>query len=529
MKQIFTLLLFSIICVNVFAQERYTEEVFTNDQIKVTSDVLYATNATILALLFVDGVDEFIPEPLFMDVYEPDPSVDTQTDRPMVMVVHGGDGLPIHVNNSCLGDKTDSVTVATARKLARMGYVAVAPNYRLGWNPTTQNIDAFKDGLVDAGVRVQQDLKACARHLRKDIAEDGNTFNIHPEKFGIWGTAASAGTYCGFAAYINEVEELQTETFFIEGEDNTLVNTFNEAEAGNIEGTVVGYIERTLKDTIIMANDTMVNEIIINDTTNYVNTPDYSSAFQISALGSAIAFDPGIIDTDEPPMIMFGNPNSEVTNDSIGPIELPTTDMVVAIVLKSKGLIAEANSVGVNDDWKNHTFTDPYSLAQQADPNFGGVEGWLPLYGDKDNEYPWVHWDSATCPVDSLSLLSFPGMDRDYALAQIDTMAGYFGVRACITLGLDCPSLTSIKEALLEETVVDIFPNPISSTLRIVANNGQMMESVDIYNTNLQLVNSFQVNNTIFQRNDLKLSAGVYSVLVRFNEGIASKKLVVVD
>jgi len=95
MKQIFTILLLSIICVNVFAQERYTEEVFTKDQIKVTENVNYATNATILALLFNPDVDEFIPEPLFMDVYEPDPSVDTETDRPMVMVIHGGDGLPV--------------------------------------------------------------------------------------------------------------------------------------------------------------------------------------------------------------------------------------------------------------------------------------------------------------------------------------------------------------------------------------------------------------------------------------------------
>jgi len=531
MKSIFTLLLCTIICLNIFAQERYTEEVFTNNQIKVTSDVHYASNASILALLFVEGVDGLTKDSLFMDVYEPDAAIDTLTDRPMVMVVHGGDGLPLHVNNSCIGDKTDSVTVVTARKLARMGYVAVAPNYRLGWNPLTQNQDAFKDGLVDAGVRVQQDLKSCARYLRKDIAEDGNTYGIHPEKFGIWGTAASAGTYCGFAAYINEVEELQTETFFITAEDSTLVNTFNEAEAGNIEGTVVGYIERTVTDTVITANDTMVNEIIINDTTSYVNTPGYSSAFQISALGSAIAFDPGIVDADEPPMIMFGNPNSNVTKVPDGPIQLPTTDEVVAIVLLSQGLIKEANAVGVNDAWKNHAFTDPYSLAQQADPNFGEVEGWLPLYGDPENEYPWVHWDSATCPVDSASLVSFPGMDRDYALAQIDTMAGYFGVRACLSLDLNCPSLTNIgiNEILLEEHIVDLSPNPTGTSFRLVANTGLLMESVEIYNTSLQLVERFTVKNTVFQKDDLELAPGVYSVLVKFDEGIANKKLVVVE
>ena len=201
MKRKFTLLLCSLAFVcSSFAQERYKEEVYTDAQIKVTSDVHYATNATLLALLFDPSVNEFIPEPLFMDIYEPDQSIDPATDRPMVLVVHGGDAVPRLANNACWGDKLDSVTVSTAMKLARMGYVAVAPNYRLGWNPLATAQDAFLDGLVDASVRIQQDLKACARFLRKDIEEDDNTYNIHPEKFSIWGTSSSAGTYSSSAA-----------------------------------------------------------------------------------------------------------------------------------------------------------------------------------------------------------------------------------------------------------------------------------------------------------------------------------------
>jgi len=302
---------------------------------------------------------------------------------------------------------------------------------------------------------------------------------------------------------------VQSTTYFVEDDDGNIYNVFNEMEVGNLDGTVVG-------------------TNAVGDTTNYINTPDYSNAFQITALGSAISLDPGIIDADEPPMIMFGNPLAQVTQFDEGPIQLPSTGEVVAFVQLSPGLIKEANAVGINDAWKNYTFTDEYSLAQQADPNFGEVEGWLPLYGDPENEYPWVHWNP-DCEVNEQTTASFPGADRDYALAQIDTMAGYFGVRACIALGLNCPSLTNIKETLLAESVVDIAPNPISNALRIVANNNQMMESIDIYNTNLQLVNSFQVNNTIFQKENLRLPAGVYSVLVRFDEGIASKKLVVVD
>jgi len=434
-----------------------------------------------------------------MDVYEPDPSVDTEGDRPMVLVVHGGDALPRLANNACYGDKADSVTVTTARKLARMGYVAVAPNYRLGWNPLATTQDAFLDGLVDASVRIQQDLRACARYLRRDIEEEGNTYNINSNKFGIWGTASSAGTYSGFAAYINELEELQSPTFFVTDDQGNVFNTFNEMEAGNIQGTVTG-----------------LNAL--GDTTNYVNTPDYSDAFQIAALGSGISLDPGIVDADEPPMIQFGNPASVVTQFEEGPIQLPTT---------GEGLIKEANEVGVNDAWSSFAFTDGYSEYAANDPNFGDVEGWLPMYGHPDNEYPWVHWDEVNCPVSDATFDVLPEASRDLAIGQIDTMAGYFGVRACISLGLDCPSVTSTREVLLDKNVFELSPNPTDNLLHLKANFGRTMEAVEIYSFDGQMVRQFEVENTVFQENNLNLAPGFYSVLVRFEDGIASKKLVI--
>lgn len=507
MKNFFTVCLLTLILASqATAQERYTSEIYLDSEIKVTSNVHFATNATILALLFDPNVDEFIPEPLFMDVYEPDPSVDTETNRPMVMVVHGGDDLPMIANNACWGDKTDSVTVTTARKLARMGFVAVAPNYRLGWNPLTSSQDAFLDGLVDASVRTQQDLRACARWLRKDIAEGGNTYNIDADKFAIWGTSSTAGTYAGFAAYINEIEELQTPTYFVTDEDGNIFNTFNEMEAGNIEGTVVG-----------------MNAL--GDTTNYINTPGYSSAFQLSALGSGISLDPGSVDADEPPMIMFGNPASPVTQFPVGPVQLPTTGEVVAFVQLSQGLIKEAVEVGLNNAWINAGLDDEFTQYQRADASFGEVEGWLPLYGDPDNEYPWVHWDEVNCPVSDLSFDVLPGANRDMAIGQIDTMAGYFGVRACISLGLDCASV-STKEVLLNENMVTLSPNPTVGHIRLEANYGRTIEDVEVYALDGQLIKTYTVNNTEFQKDNLQLAAGFYTVLVRFEDGVVAKKLV---
>lgn len=509
MKRSFTTCLLFICCLSAaIGQERYTAEVFTDAQISVTSDVHFATNATILGLLFDPNIDEFVPEPLFMDVYEPDQSIDTEENRPVVLVIHGGDDLPRLVNNACWGDKTDSVTVTTARKLARMGYVAIAPNYRLGWNPLATTQDAFLDGLVDAAVRTQQDIRACARFLRKDIAEDGNTYNIHPDKIAIWGTASSAGTYSGFAAYINTIAEVSTPTYFVTDDDGNVFNTFNETEAGNIEGTVVG-----------------VNSL--GDTTNYINTPDYSSAFQLVALGSPISLDSGIINQGEPPLIVFGNPASPVTQFPVGPIQLPTTGQVVAFVQLSQGLIIEANAKGINDAWINAGFTDSFTAAQQADANFGGQEGWFPLYGHPDNEYPWVHWDEVNCPVSTQSFAVLPEADRDMALIQIDSMAGYFGVRACLTLGLNCPSVTSTREVLLDDNIIKMFPNPSNGGIRLEANYGRTIEEVEIYSLDGKAIRRYAVNAAVFQRDQLDLPPGFYSVTVRFEDGVLSKKLVI--
>lgn len=508
MNRIFTLTLLVILSLSfALGQERYVEEVFTDSEITITSDVHYATNATILGLLFDPDVDEFVPEPLMMDVYEPDPTMDTITARPVVMVVHGGDALPRYANNACWGDKLDSVTVVTARKLARMGYVAVAPNYRLGWNPLATEQDAFLDGLVDASVRIQQDLKACARYLRKNEAEDGNTYGIHPDQIAIWGTASSAGTYSGFAAYINELAEVQSPTFFVTDAMGNVFNTFNEMEAGNLDGTVVG-------------------TNAAGDTTNYINTPGYSSSFQLACLGSAISLDSGILDVGEPPMIMFGNPASPVTQFPEGPIQLPTTGQVVAFAQLSQGLIQDANVHGLNDDWINAGLTDQYTMAQQADPNFGAEEGWLPLYGDPDNEYPWVHWDRVNCPTDSASDATLPGSDRAYAISQIDTMAGYFGVRACITFGLGCKGITGIDELVLDANLVTMSPNPTTGILRLATSQGERINEVQIFSFDGKLVRQFAGNTSEIQQDLSDLSAGFYSVRVWLDEGFVSKKLV---
>jgi len=505
MKNTFTFLII-FLTFAVGAQERYTSEVFTDDEITLTSNVQYATNATIFGLLFDPNIDEFVPQPLVMDVYQPDPSIDSDRDRPMVLVVHGGDGLPEAVNGTCVGSKTDQVTVDTARKLARMGYVAIVPSYRQGWNPLAPTQDLFLDGLVDAALRASTDFRSAVRFLRQDIAQNGNSYGIDPDRFVIWGTSTSAGTYSGFAAYVNEVEETQTETYFVTDADGNVRNTIDLDLNGGLDGLEFG----------VTAD---------GDTTNYVNTPGFSSAFQMSALGSAISLDPGIVDADEPPMVMFGNPLNTVTQFVEGPIQLPTTGEVVAFVQLSPGLIAEANEVGVNDVWSDRIFFDDISQDVAADPFFMGVEGWLPIYGDPGNAYPWVSWTDACANGDSgNNLNTFPGADRASALVRIDTMAAYFGVRACVALELGCQSVAT-KEVFVDDNRVKLSPNPTSGVLSFNASS-YLIENIKVYNVAGALMLERIVNNNQITIDDFGLPNGSYFAKVQFEDGVTTKQFI---
>ncbi|MBK8505145.1 MAG: hypothetical protein IPL46_24835 [Saprospiraceae bacterium] len=114
---------------SLFAQDgRYLNEVYTD--VEVTSNVPYGANFSVLAVPIIGTT---FKQPLVMDVYQP--MGDTAAARPLAIVLHTGNFLPIKTNGGVTGEKTDSAVVEVCMRLARMGYVAVSADYRLGWNP----------------------------------------------------------------------------------------------------------------------------------------------------------------------------------------------------------------------------------------------------------------------------------------------------------------------------------------------------------------------------------------------------------
>lgn len=160
------------------ANGRYSAFNFT-PQIDSILAVEFGTNTA------VDGTQQT----LRMDVYVP--ANDTLLTRPVVVVAFGGSFVT--------GDRGDVAPLCS--QLARMGYVAVAPDYRVGFFFPNTNT------TMHAVQRCVHDLKGCIRYLRKTVAEDGNPYHIDPDRIIIAGVSAGAiGAL--HLTYMNEPSEL---------------------------------------------------------------------------------------------------------------------------------------------------------------------------------------------------------------------------------------------------------------------------------------------------------------------------------
>jgi hypothetical protein len=184
MKQIFTLCLLAFFSFGYVSAQtdctagRYvTENLFSS--VDVTSAVTFGSNNA------VGGG----PTDLKMDVYEP--AGDSETGRAVVIVQFGGSFIA--------GSRAD--VASQCQFFAKMGYVAIAPDYRVGLFFPSEVTTTL------AVLRAAHDMKACVRYLKKTVAEDGNPYGIDPERIIVGGISAGAiGAI--HAAYLDELSEV---------------------------------------------------------------------------------------------------------------------------------------------------------------------------------------------------------------------------------------------------------------------------------------------------------------------------------
>lgn len=147
--------------------------------VDVTTGITYGSNAAL------GGGNST----LRLDVYRP--AGDTRTDRPVVVIAFGGSFIS--------GSRGDVASVC--RIFAKMGYVAIAPDYRIGFflpNQVTTTLAVFRGA---------HDMKAVVRFLRKSVAVDGNPYGIDAERIILGGISAGAISAI-HAAYLDKTSEI---------------------------------------------------------------------------------------------------------------------------------------------------------------------------------------------------------------------------------------------------------------------------------------------------------------------------------
>jgi para-nitrobenzyl esterase len=120
------------------------------------------------------------PVTLTLDTYQP--TGDTQTSRPAIVLVHGGAFTG--------GTSKDGNMVMMAKAFAQRGYVAVSINYRLlGKNEKCAQENPPSAACVASASAAQHDSQAAVRWLRANAT----TYGVDSSRIAIGGASAGAG------------------------------------------------------------------------------------------------------------------------------------------------------------------------------------------------------------------------------------------------------------------------------------------------------------------------------------------------
>jgi len=489
------------------AQNRYLEPVF--DDVNVTT-AIYGFNYTVLPLA-VPGAHT-LRQPLVARVYTP--VGDVETERPLIIYLHTGNFFPYPQNGSCGGTLADSSNVEFATRLAKMGYVVAVADYRLGWNPFSTQELIRRFTLINGAYRGVQDVRACIRYFRKNVAEQGNSFGVDPDKIVVWGQGT--GGYLSLAtAYLDEFNEIYTTSdpnkFRLPLPNGTLYPMVQEQYNGDIFG-----VQAQLG--IVDATYNAITGIPLGDTLFIPNHPGYDSDFELAvnmggALGDSTWMDPGDI-----PLISFHVPTDAFAPCETDILNVPTLmgPQPVVEVSGSCDMQQYAEDFGLNDIFNTiPTGFDPFGEASSS-----SLSGFFPFNGTPgDTGSPWEWTTIPPSPADC-------NTDGAVARIYIDTIIGFFAPRACVTLDLGC-NFTSTKEVDQAKVQLSVAPNPSSGDMLIKCNAETPMLDIQVFSMNgaqMQSANNIRNNQYVLKRNNLP--PGMYLVKVRFEEGVRTQKVI---
>lgn len=543
-KTLLLLLAFSSMAV----AQRYTSPVFS--QVNVQTDQPYGVNinflfsdlsdpatvaADVTAIKTALATGQQIPTAYFnpfdtttgvkvsvqnMDVYTP--VGDTVTDRPLAIYLHTGNFLPPGINGGINGSKNDSSVIAMCTSLAQRGFVAVAPNYRLGWNPLDPNQFSRRAQLLNAVYRALHDTKELVRVLKADAG----TLGFDPNRMVLFGEGS--GGYVALA-YVtldkwSEVEIAKfinpaTQTSFV---DSNLV--------GNIEG--------------------------LNGLLNLYSDNGQSTEVSMCVnMGGALA-DISWLEAGDASMISFQAVRDPFAPFGEGTVVVPTTQDDVVDVMGANIFQKKANDVGNNNAWINETFNDPISMAARS--RYGNTynyifpapfdtitvataEGMFPVLqplsatGLFNNVgAPWQWWDP-NGPIASDTLLagppvityhmaglaSNPNMSPTFGRTYQDTILGYVTPRLMFEM-----NLISTNEFDFNSSI-SMYPNPASDVLSIELTNMDMtLSGFEIMDNTGRAVLAGELSELNNRISIESLKPGVYFIRIDSDKGAATSRFI---
>jgi len=527
---------------------RYLNDVFTN--VTVTSDVQYAENISILPAILSGGVNPPALTPILCDIYEP--TGDNLTDRPVVILAHTGSFLPQVINGQPTGDKLDSSIVQQCMRWARKGYVAVAMNYRLGWNPSSTDQDTRTATLLQAAYRGIHDAKAMVRYLRKTVVFDGNPYGINPNKLALGGQGTGGYISLGYATLDTIGDNTPWQEIYLTKFFNltTMQPYVYPPIFGNYDGT---------DSTFLPIYDTLGN-LIGQTPWNIPNWAAFSNEINFAFnIGGCLA-DSTWLEQGDVPMVSFHcakDPNGPYAN---GDVIVPTTGDFVVEAQGSYIVQKHQDMYGNNAVFTNAGFSDSFTQASVSNNTlFNTINGYTvgnnydglytfvtPAPSSTPNAFgesyteegaPWDWWDNTW--YDNMhqaihssppgygpanSILDNPNMSSAHGNAYLDTIQGYLNPRMFLALGLDTIMQTSIEEIIDFST--KIYPNPTIDKINVVS-YAAAINNIKMYNIHGQVVYNKEVNANAIKINTTTLSNGIYIMNIKSDKTTITRKLIV--
>ena len=514
-RSLLTLLIILLTLPAIQAQERYIDEVF--DSVIVVRDNLYGANISVLS-----GVPAL--DSLYLDVYMP--AGDTETRRPVALVMHTGTFLPPGLF-AATGMRNDYANIQVCERLAKRGYVAVNMDYRLGWNPVGEDITR-RATILQAAYRSVQDMYTCIRFLHMTVDQFANPWGLAMDSVAFFGIGT--GGFVGFNMVV--LDDWRTEIFIDKFRDPVYGQPFIDTTAmGDLLNTQPGFIN--VQGQMIPFNIPLWVE--------YPN--DFHFAFGLDgAVGDSSWMDTG---DSRIPMALGGTVTHPTTPFGINfeteeiDCDMPVftggaAPVFVVNIAGSACMANKANTLGYNNILDEITYDDDVTETIRG---FKYAEEHLwPIHLEGPQAGPWEYWDSTfwkTVPspdplydnIHEAGLATNPDMSIEKANRYIDTALWFFAPRSAQALGLITTSTDDLDEA---EFDFNIAPNPTVGEVRISIEGNNNLTRIAVFDMLGKMVRVEDNLNSTTHVMDLSgLPTGIYGIRAEVgNLGYLSSKLI---